>query len=110
MFRASLILATAVLAATGAVAQPTGDLRPVPPAERYVLPAETPVESIVIKFREGSAVRHDGLRFTVGERTDRDRQSLRAEQLTEGDVTTALAAANRLAPDAAEGPAPQPQG
>ncbi len=95
MLRTILVLA-AGLAATGAGAQPIGDLRATPPAQTYVLPDDTPVESIVVKFREGSAIRLEDTRFTIGARTDRDRRVLREFGLADGDVATALETANRL--------------
>lgn len=96
MLRVPFILAVVLLTASGAAAQPNGALRIVPPAESYVLPNETPVENIVIKFREGSGVRLEGRRFTVGERTERDQRSLREYGLTASDVSVALNTANRL--------------
>jgi hypothetical protein len=100
MSKASLILGAALLAAVGAAAQPAGELRAEPPAEQYVLPADTPVESIVVKFREGTAIRLDGPRLTIGNRSDRDRRVLREVGLSESDVATALATVNRLIAEA----------
>ncbi|MDX8355789.1 S8 family peptidase [Cognatiyoonia sp. IB215182] len=97
MFRTPLIIAMLIATATSAVAQPAQNLRPVPPAEAYTLPDDTPVESVTIKFREGSAVRLDGTRLTAMERTAREQQALRDGRLTEGDVSSALATVNRLA-------------
>lgn len=99
MYRPIPILAAATVAAllaTGPAAQPAAELRAVPPAAAYVLPDTTPVDSIVIKFREGSAVRLDGARFSAGDRSERDERELRRFGLSAAEVTTALDTANRL--------------
>ncbi|MEM7709648.1 MAG: S8 family serine peptidase [Pseudomonadota bacterium] len=101
MFRASFTLAVSLIAATGAFAQPTNWLRLAPPAESYVLPNETPVESIVLKFREGSAIGLESARFIVGPRTDRDRQSLSDHGLNGREISATLETANRLIDEAA---------
>lgn len=100
MWKPALILTAAVITAPAVQAQPAQDLRVVPPAEVYVLPDDAPVEAVIIKFREGSGVRLDGPRFTLGARSPRDEQSLRAGGLEAGDMPGELEAVNRLVAEA----------
>ncbi|MBN9678808.1 S8 family peptidase [Salipiger bermudensis] len=96
MRTSSLITAAALLAAHVASAQPIGDLRSVPPSDAYILADDAPVDAIILKFREGSAIRLEGARFALGERSTRDEQAMRRIGLTAGDMEAALRDLDRL--------------